>query len=118
MQRAFARALVCAGACLRMQQNMHQGARRASLGASRMGSWLGFGCWKALYQNGFPVPEPIDVSRHAVVMSLVDGYPLCAHPPGVPIPHFLSVACACVRACVYVCVRVQLGAGACARIMY
>ena len=83
-----------------------------------MGSWLGFGCWKALYQNGFPVPEPIDVSRHAVVMSLVDGYPLCAHPPGVPIPHFLSVACACVRACVYVCVRVQLGAGACARIMY
>ena len=71
---------------------------------------MGFGCWKALYQNGFPVPEPIDVSRHAVVMSLVDGYPLCAHPPGVPIPHFLSVACVTcvcvrvrVRACAVVC---------------
>jgi len=32
---------------------------------------------KALYDNGFPTPTPIDVSRHCVIMSVVDGYPLC-----------------------------------------
>ncbi len=30
-----------------------------------------------LYQNDFPTPKPIDTNRHAIVMSLVDGLPLC-----------------------------------------
>lgn len=31
---------------------------------------------KILYQNNFPVPKPIDQSRHCIVMQLVCGYPL------------------------------------------
>ena len=30
----------------------------------------------ALYEYGFPVPEPIDANRHAVLMSVVRGAPL------------------------------------------
>ncbi|NXQ25153.1 RIOK2 kinase, partial [Alaudala cheleensis] len=30
-----------------------------------------------LHDREFPVPKPIDYNRHAVVMELVDGYPLC-----------------------------------------
>ena len=32
---------------------------------------------QVLYERGFPVPEPIDFSRHCLVMQLVDGFPLC-----------------------------------------
>lgn len=31
---------------------------------------------KALWDHGFPVPEPISHNRHTVVMALVDGFPL------------------------------------------
>ncbi|CAJ0938766.1 unnamed protein product [Ranitomeya imitator] len=31
----------------------------------------------ALYDTGFPVPKPYDYNRHAVVMELINGYPLC-----------------------------------------
>jgi len=31
---------------------------------------------KVLYDNGFPVPVPVDQNRHCIVMSLIDGYPL------------------------------------------
>ncbi|MGH0168458.1 UNVERIFIED_CONTAM: hypothetical protein FKN15_054725 [Acipenser sinensis] len=31
----------------------------------------------ALYERGFPVPKPVDYNRHAVVMELINGYPLC-----------------------------------------
>ena len=31
---------------------------------------------KALGDNGFPVPTAVDVNRHAVLMSLIDGTPL------------------------------------------
>jgi len=31
---------------------------------------------KILHEYGFPVPTPVDGSRHALLMSLVDGYPL------------------------------------------
>jgi len=31
---------------------------------------------KVLHENGFPVPKPIDQSRHAIVMSMIDSYPL------------------------------------------
>ena len=30
-----------------------------------------------LYQNNFTTPKPIDTNRHAIVMSLMDGEPLC-----------------------------------------
>ncbi|NXD04814.1 RIOK2 kinase, partial [Certhia familiaris] len=33
--------------------------------------------FQALHDREFPVPKPIDYNRHAVVMELVDGYPLC-----------------------------------------
>ena len=29
-----------------------------------------------LYDNGFPVPKPIDQIRHCVLMELIDAYPL------------------------------------------
>ncbi|BFZ02556.1 hypothetical protein BsWGS_05595 [Bradybaena similaris] len=32
---------------------------------------------KALYERKFPVPKPVDFSRHAIVMELLNGYPMC-----------------------------------------
>jgi len=32
---------------------------------------------KTLYDHKFPVPKPIDLNRHCVVMELLGGYPLC-----------------------------------------
>lgn len=32
---------------------------------------------KALHDRKFPVPKPVDYNRHAVIMELLDGYPLC-----------------------------------------
>ena len=32
---------------------------------------------QVLHENGFPTPRPIDTNRHAILMSLVDGDPLC-----------------------------------------
>ena len=31
---------------------------------------------QALYDNGFPVPTPVDFNRHCVIMELMDAYPL------------------------------------------
>jgi RIO kinase 2 len=31
---------------------------------------------KILYDNGFPVPQPIDQNRHQVVMEFIDAFPL------------------------------------------
>lgn len=36
-----------------------------------------FAYMKALYNNGFPVPTPVDFNRHTIVMQLVPGYTLC-----------------------------------------
>lgn len=38
--------------------------------------------FQALYDRGFPVPKPVDYNRHAVVMELINGYPLyvTSHP--------------------------------------
>ncbi len=30
-----------------------------------------------MYDNGFPVPKPIDFNRNVVVMQLIEGHPLC-----------------------------------------
>ncbi|KAM9253469.1 serine/threonine-protein kinase RIO2 isoform 1-T1 [Dugong dugon] len=44
---------------------------------SRLSAMKEFAYMKALYERKFPVPKPIDYNRHAVVMELVNGYPLC-----------------------------------------
>lgn len=43
---------------------------------SRLAALKEFAFMKALRENGFPVPEPIAQSRHTIVMSLVDAFPL------------------------------------------
>ncbi|RKO88941.1 RIO1 family-domain-containing protein, partial [Blyttiomyces helicus] len=44
---------------------------------SRLAAMKEFAFMKVLYENGFVVPEPIDQSRHCIVMGLQDAYPLC-----------------------------------------
>jgi len=44
---------------------------------SRLAAEREFSFLKALYDRGFPVPEPIAFNRHAIVMALVDGHPMC-----------------------------------------
>ncbi|KAI8084347.1 RIO1 family-domain-containing protein [Gilbertella persicaria] len=43
---------------------------------SRLAAMKEYAFMKVLYENGFPVPEPIDHSRHCVVMGLIDAFPL------------------------------------------
>ncbi|DBA00759.1 TPA: hypothetical protein N0F65_001230 [Lagenidium giganteum] len=43
---------------------------------SRLSALKEYAFLKALYERGFPTPTPIDCNRHAICMSLVDGYPL------------------------------------------
>ncbi|XP_020042064.1 serine/threonine-protein kinase RIO2 isoform X1 [Castor canadensis] len=44
---------------------------------SRLSAMKEFAYMKALYERKFPVPKPVDYNRHAVVMELMNGYPLC-----------------------------------------
>ncbi len=44
---------------------------------SRLSAMKEYAFMKALFENGFPVPKPIDFNRHTVVMELMEGYPLC-----------------------------------------
>ncbi|KAI9278879.1 RIO1 family-domain-containing protein [Phascolomyces articulosus] len=43
---------------------------------SRLAAMKEFAFMKVLYENDFPVPEPVDISRHCVVMELIDAFPL------------------------------------------
>ncbi|KAI9486333.1 MAG: RIO1 family-domain-containing protein [Benjaminiella poitrasii] len=43
---------------------------------SRLAAMKEYAFMKVLYENGFPVPEPIDQNRHCVVMGLIDAFPL------------------------------------------
>lgn len=43
---------------------------------SRLAAQKEYSFLKALYDYGFPVPTPIDQSRHQVIMSLIDGFPM------------------------------------------
>lgn len=43
---------------------------------SRLAAQKEFAFMKTLYENGFSVPKPIDQSRHCIIMSLVDGFPM------------------------------------------
>ena len=44
---------------------------------SRLAAIKEYAFMNVLYNNGFPVPKPIDQNRHCVVMELIDAYPLC-----------------------------------------
>lgn len=43
---------------------------------SRLAAMKEFAFMKALRENGFNVPEPINQNRHTIVMSLIDAFPL------------------------------------------
>jgi len=44
---------------------------------ARLAAAKEFAYMKALHERKFPVPQPVDFNRHAVVMELIDGHPLC-----------------------------------------
>ncbi|KAI5477943.1 hypothetical protein MNV49_005733 [Pseudohyphozyma bogoriensis] len=50
---------------------------------SRLAAIKEFAFMKVLYDHGFPVPKPIDQSRHCLIMELIDAFPLrqIAHVP-------------------------------------
>ncbi|KAK6492488.1 serine/threonine-protein kinase RIO2-like [Huso huso] len=63
---------------LKNKRDYHQHRRKMSwLYLSRLAAMKEFAYMKALYERGFPVPKPVDYNRHAVVMELINGYPLC-----------------------------------------
>lgn len=43
---------------------------------SRLSAQREFAFMKILHDHGFPVPVPIDQSRHHIVMNLIEGYPM------------------------------------------
>ena len=43
---------------------------------SRLAAEREYSFLKALYDRGYPVPEPMSCNRHAIVMRLIPGYPL------------------------------------------
>jgi RIO kinase 2 len=62
---------------IKNNRDYHGKRKHASwLYLSRISATREFAYMKALYDRGFPVPKPIDFSRHCIVMELVKGYPL------------------------------------------
>ena len=62
---------------LKEKRDYHKHRQRASwLYLSRLSATKEFAYMKALHDRGFPVPRPVDYSRHCVIMELVNGYPL------------------------------------------
>ncbi|CAL8248271.1 unnamed protein product [Merluccius merluccius] len=74
---------------LKNKRDYHKHRKNISwLYLSRLSAMKEFAYMKALYDRGFPVPKPVDYNRHAVVMELINGYPLCQirelqDPPGL-----------------------------------
>ncbi|KAM8984372.1 serine/threonine-protein kinase RIO2 [Ara ararauna] len=63
---------------LKNKRDYHKHRHKMSwLYLSRLAAMKEFAYMKALHDRDFPVPKPIDYNRHAVVMELIDGYPLC-----------------------------------------
>ncbi|OXB79360.1 UNVERIFIED_CONTAM: hypothetical protein H355_008165 [Colinus virginianus] len=63
---------------LKNKRDYHKHRHKMSwLYLSRLAAMKEFAYMKALYDRKFPVPKPIDYNRHAVIMELLDGYPLC-----------------------------------------
>ncbi|XP_077571051.1 serine/threonine-protein kinase RIO2-like [Stigmatopora nigra] len=74
---------------LKNKRDYHKHRKNMSwLYLSRLSAMKEFAYMKALYDRGFPVPKPVDYNRHAVVMELINGHPLCQvhelqDPPGL-----------------------------------
>lgn len=65
---------------IKRNRDYHQGRSHASwLYLSRLAAIKEFAYMKTLYEHGFPVPEPIDVNRHVVVMEYLKGYRTLYH---------------------------------------
>uniref|UniRef100_A0A0P6K281 Serine/threonine-protein kinase RIO2 n=1 Tax=Heterocephalus glaber TaxID=10181 RepID=A0A0P6K281_HETGA len=63
---------------LKNKRDYHKHRHNVSwLYLSRLSAMKEFAYMKALHDRKFPVPKPIDYNRHAVVMELISGYPLC-----------------------------------------
>ncbi|KAL7988880.1 hypothetical protein Chor_007799 [Crotalus horridus] len=63
---------------LKNKRDYHKHRHKMSwLYLSRLAAMKEFAYMKALYDRQFPVPKPYDYNRHAIVMELVNGYPLC-----------------------------------------
>uniref|UniRef100_A0AAR2JKN5 Serine/threonine-protein kinase RIO2 n=1 Tax=Pygocentrus nattereri TaxID=42514 RepID=A0AAR2JKN5_PYGNA len=63
---------------LKNKRDYHQHRHKMSwLYLSRLSAMKEYAYMKALYDRGFPVPKPVDYNRHAVVMELINGYPMC-----------------------------------------
>ncbi|KAG9487981.1 hypothetical protein GDO78_007662 [Eleutherodactylus coqui] len=63
---------------LKNKRDYHKHRHKMSwLYLSRLAAMKEFAYMKALYDSGFPVPKPCDYNRHAIVMELINGYPLC-----------------------------------------
>lgn len=66
--------------CFRQVRNkrdyLRPGQHTTWLHLSRLSALKEFAFMKALHMHGFAIPEPIDVNRHVIVMSLAKGYPL------------------------------------------
>ncbi|XP_064620675.1 serine/threonine-protein kinase RIO2-like [Lineus longissimus] len=63
---------------LKNKRDYHQRRKSCSwIYLSRLSAMKEFAYMKALYDNGFPVPKPVEYNRHAVVMELLGGHPLC-----------------------------------------
>lgn len=63
---------------LKNKRDYHKHRHNVSwLYLSRLSAMKEFAYMKALHERKFPVPKPIDYNRHAVVMELINGYPLC-----------------------------------------
>ncbi|XP_017795801.1 PREDICTED: serine/threonine-protein kinase RIO2 [Habropoda laboriosa] len=63
---------------IKSKRDYHEHRKSASwLYLSRISATREFAYMKALFDRGFPVPKPIDLNRHCVVMELVEGGPLC-----------------------------------------
>lgn len=63
---------------LKNKRDYHKHRHKMSwLYLSRLAAMKEFAYMKALHDRKFPVPKPVDYNRHAVIMELLDGYPLC-----------------------------------------
>uniref|UniRef100_A0A5F9C338 non-specific serine/threonine protein kinase n=1 Tax=Oryctolagus cuniculus TaxID=9986 RepID=A0A5F9C338_RABIT len=63
---------------LKNKRDYHKHRHNVSwLYLSRLSAMKEFAYMKALHERKFPVPKPIDYNRHAGVMELINGYPLC-----------------------------------------
>ncbi|XP_013379801.1 serine/threonine-protein kinase RIO2 [Lingula anatina] len=63
---------------LKYKRDYHKHRKTVSwIYLSRLSAMKEFAYMKVLFDHGFPVPKPIDFNRHAVVMELLTGHPLC-----------------------------------------